>query len=422
MIKKIIGSLTLLISLTTIAQRNNASPYSFFGIGEQANNRTVEEIAMGQVSGAFNSTFQLSFTNPASYASLRLTTFALAGQNNALSIDDGTTSQTGSSTAFSYLALGFPVGERAGVTFGLKPNTSVGYSLTQNMTDSEGELTEINSFTGEGGTNMVFLGFGHKLGKNLSVGIEGAYVFGSIENNLLNRRNGVPLGTMQRSDSDVSGTEIKMGLQYQTYISDKVNLKAGLVVNLSNELRNEGNEYRYSLVNTPSDVISPRDTVLNRSFENRYKNPVKTIISTGVGQENKWYAGLEYAFQDALTIDDGLSANDEIFSYGKFNRVSFGGFYTPKYNSITSYWQRVTYRAGVTFKKTGLIVNNTEVNDFGISFGVGFPMSKQLSNINLGFELGTRGETTNGLVKENYFNFRLGLSLSDKWFTKRKLN
>jgi hypothetical protein len=161
---------------------------------------------------------------------------------------------------------------------------------------------------------------------------------------------------------------------------------------------------------------------LNRSFENRYKNPVKTIISTGVGQENKWYAGLEYAFQDALTIDDGLSANDEIFSYGKFNRVSFGGFYTPKYNSITSYWQRVTYRAGVTFKKTGLIVNNTEVNDFGISFGVGFPMSKQLSNINLGFELGTRGETTNGLVKENYFNFRLGLSLSDKWFTKRKLN
>jgi len=45
----------------------------------------------------------------------------------------------------------------------------------------------------------------------------------------------------------------------------------------------------------------------------------------------------------------------------------------------------------------------------------------QLSNVNFGFELGQRGEKTNNLIQENYFNFRLSLSLSDKWFRKRQL-
>ena len=63
-------------------------------------------------------------------------------------------------------------------------------------------------------------------------------------------------------------------------------------------------------------------------------------------------------------------------------------------------------------------INNESINEFGISFGVGLPINKELSNINLGFEFGKRGTTNNGLVQENYINFRLSLSLNDKWFKK----
>ena len=128
------------------------------------------------------------------------------------------------------------------------------------------------------------------------------------------------------------------------------------------------------------------------------------------------------AFKNALEFADGVFDQNTVVSYNKSNRISVGGFYLPKFNSISSYWSRITYRAGFNFKKTGLIVNNTEVNDFGMSFGVGLPMGKQLSNINVGFELGKRGELNNGLIKENYLNFRLSLTLNDKWFNKRKLD
>ena len=56
-----------------------------------------------------------------------------------------------------------------------------------------------------------------------------------------------------------------------------------------------------------------------------------------------------------------------------------------------------------------------------MSFGVSLPIGLRLSNVNLGFELGKRGTTDNNLIKENYYNFRLSLSLNDKWFRKQKI-
>ena len=424
MIKKITGVLFLLISLHTLAQRNSTSPYSFFGIGDESDSKTVEEIAMGEIGGAFNSTFQLSVTNPASYAHLRFTNFALAGMNQAVQLNDGINKDAGSNASLTYIALGFPIGEKSGLTFGLTPNTAVGYSLSQELFDGNNELTAINLFSGEGGTNKVFLGYGRMIGDKLSIGAEASYVFGTVENSLLNRRDEVPLASLFISETDIRSVNlaVKLGVQYTTKVSEKLTLKSGVVVNLGNELSNKGNEYLFSIENRPDGVISARDTTFSAQIDERFKSPVKTIVSAGIGQENKWYAGIEYAFQNALEFNDAIQENDATFVYDSSNRISIGGFYTPKFNSVTNYWQRLTYRAGLKYEQTGLVVNNTTINNFGISFGVGFPIGRQLSNLNLGFELGQRGEAANNLVRENYFNFRLGLSLSDKWFRKRKLD
>lgn len=421
MIKKIIGLLFLLISVSVLAQKNNTSPYSYFGIGDQSSGKTVQEMSMGEIGGAFNNNYQLNFTNPASLAFLRLTSYNLAAESKGLRIDDGKNKGTSSNTSLSYIALGLPVGKNAGLAFGLKPRTTVGYSLSQEFKNTDGELTAINLFTGEGGTNSVFIGFAHKIGKDFSIGVEASYIFGSIENSLLNRRNGVPLATMQTSESDVSGFIFKAGAQYQTKINEKLTVKSGLVIETSNEISNKGRTYRYSLANVSNGVISPRDTTINAEFNYKFKNPVKTIISAGVGEENKWYAGAEYEFRDALSFNDGFDQNNTISSYTKASRISLGGFYTPKFNSVTNYWQRVTYRAGLKHTETGLMVNNKRVNDFGMSFGVGLPLGKKLSSLNLGFEIGKRGQATDGLIKENYFNMRIGLSFTDQWFKKRKI-
>jgi hypothetical protein len=122
-----------------------------------------------------------------------------------------------------------------------------------------------------------------------------------------------------------------------------------------------------------------------------------------------------------LEFSGGIYDDIEFYRYDKFSNISIGGFFTPNMNSISSYFNRVTYRAGFNYQKTGLVVNETDINEYGISFGVSLPIGLKLSNVNLGFELGKRGTTDNNLVEEQFFNFRLSLSLNDKWFRKQKI-
>jgi len=100
--------------------------------------------------------------------------------------------------------------------------------------------------------------------------------------------------------------------------------------------------------------------------------------------------------------------------------LSAGGQFRPATNDISSYWKRITYRAGARFNQSYLYLNNTRINEFGISFGFGLPMKKTRSTLNIAFEAGARGTTQNNLIRENYFRFSLGASIFDRWFLKRK--
>ncbi|NQV77434.1 MAG: hypothetical protein HQ490_03670 [Lutibacter sp.] len=427
MIKKIIiVVITLFISAGSFAQKNNTSAYSFFGIGDKNNINTVEQLSMGGIGVALNDTYRLNFSNPASVASLSFTTYTLAIENKNINAQDSNSKQSAATTYLSYLALGVPLGEKGGLTFGLLPNSSVGYSLVSNVLDSEDALTEATLYSGEGGTNKVFLTFGYKPYKGLSFGLQGNYVFGKIENSIINQTLTAPLATKFETVSNVKGYSFNMGFQYVTGLSAKVDLNLGASFDLGNTIDAEGQEYLYSV--SLGSFESPRDTILNTKSIGELKSPLKTTLGAGIGKKNKWFAGVDYSFQNALELEGSVFNSYSKIAYDKYSKVALGGFYTPKFNSISSYWERVTYRAGLKFEKTGLLVDAlgngtdfTAIDDFGISFGIGLPLSQQLSNINLGFEFGKRGNTNNGLVQENYFNFRLSLSLNDKWFNKLEI-
>jgi hypothetical protein len=209
-------------------------------------------------------------------------------------------------------------------------------------------------------------------------------------------------------------------------LKENLFLNLGTTLEFENELESEGNEHFYSVSLT--DGI-PRDTLLNSVSRGTYKTPLKTSLGVSISDPNKWATSIDYSFQNPIELGGNLINKNPRLNYSKASVLAIGGFYLPKYNSISSYWDRVVYRAGMRIEKTGLMVdgtgdgaNFTSIDDFGISFGVGLPLGNQVSRLNLGFEFGKRGTTDNGLVEEEYFNFRLGLTLSNKWFRKREIN
>ncbi len=424
MTKKTIVLITILITFSSYSQRNNISPYSFFGIGQTNEAKTVTENTIG-ASSALNSSYKLNFSNPASLGSLRFTTYAIGTENIFTKIDDGNKQQTSSAFSLSYLALGLPVGKNAGIAFGIQPFTKVGYTITDTYTNADNE-SESNLYQGSGRTNRVFLGYGKILPYNISVGLEASYVFGSLDRTILwrNRDRVDQLGTFYKTDTKVGGFSFKIGLQNTYKLNDKINIKSGATALLENKLNYEGNEGLISVINsTNPDIIIPKDEVYARDFKGTANMPLKTALSIGIANSNKWFVGVEYDFQDATSFSANFTQNNNFVKYINTTNLAFGGYYTPKAESITKYWQRITYSAGIHSKQIGLEINNTAVKDFGMSFGVTLPSKRQLSNLNLGFDFGKRGEiNNNGLIKENYYNFRLSLSLNDKWFIKRKLD
>jgi hypothetical protein len=67
------------------------------------------------------------------------------------------------------------------------------------------------------------------------------------------------------------------------------------------------------------------------------------------------------------------------------------------------------------------VINNIPLTETGITFGLGLPLAG-LSNANVGIEISKRGQKDAGLVQETIVALRVGLSLNDIWFIKRKYN
>lgn len=428
MIKKFLVLFTLLISTSFLAQRTSLSPYSFFGIGEEFSPVTVEQASMGGIGVAFSHYKYLNFTNPAAIANLRYTTYGFGGTHKELKLKSATSTQSSALTTFNYVGIGFPIGKKAGFGVGIQPVSSVGYELENTILDANGDITELSLFEGNGGVNRIYFNLGFLLFKDLALGAKASFNFGNINNTIIDQRVGLSLGTKYEEITQVRGSAIQLGAQYKKAVKDDLTITAGAAVKLSNEMRVNGDDYLYSVILLGAAQI-PRDTLSTSGISGTFQMPLKSTLGIGIGKTDKWYAGVEYETQDAYQTAGFLSTTNTAFRYGNSNRIGIGGFYIPKINSISSYFDRITYRFGIRMENTGLLVdgsgtnsNFSEIKDFGISFGLGIPL-KRLSTMNVGFEYGKRGTTDNNLIQENYFNMRLSLSLTDvNWFIKRRID
>src|SRR5665647_3877762 len=102
MIKKIIISACLFLSLMSFAQEGTSSPYSFYGIGDIRFKGTVENRSMAGLS-IMPDSIHINLQNPAGFANLKLTTFSLGGSYNTTKLKtDSQLASTRRTTSVSY--------------------------------------------------------------------------------------------------------------------------------------------------------------------------------------------------------------------------------------------------------------------------------------------------------------------------------
>ncbi|MEY8870584.1 hypothetical protein AB9K24_13835 [Meridianimaribacter flavus] len=424
MIKRLVVVLITFFALQSHAQEGTASPYSFYGIGSLKFKGTVENRSMGGLS-IYTDSIHINLRNPAGYAGNNLkiwneesrpVKFTVGGSYSSTNLKSESQSDNTSTTTFDYFALSVPMG-KFGLGMGLLPYTSVGYKLESNNDD--GNIN--NRYTGEGGLNKAFLAIGYQITEELSVGVDANYNFGNIQNNVAEYRyddDGVLIqyATIEANRSDLSGLNFNIGVSYKTIVSNKLELISGLTYSPKSKIGSKNSRTFTAGTNTiESDLaaegLDQTDLTLPSSFS----------FGVGIGQPRKWFLGAEYSSQNTSEFSNPIFSIDNT-NFVNASSFSLGGFYIPNYDSFSGYWKRATYRAGMRFEHTGLKINNEDIREFGMSFGVGLPVGGMFSNANLGLEFGKRGTTNANLIQENFINFQLSLSLNDRWFQKIKYN
>lgn len=432
------------------AQQGTSSPYSRYAFGELNSGSFSAYAGWGSANIAMADSFLLNVVNPASFANImpHRPVFDIGVGGQLMEIRSSESAERTNTVGLRNIALGFPINKRSGFAFGLMPFSSVGYSMSSIVTESGiGDVTY--SFSGKGGLNRLFLGYGAKLINNadnmLSIGAKGSYLFGNI---LRERKAVYPtytgiLNAKVRHNTIVSDFIFDFGIHYRYRLVNSKGsrqwINAGLSYSLPSEVsaRQEMLSYTYKTTFTENliDTVEYIDTTKGiMNFPQKIGAGISYEINkthSSGGAFTRYVFNLQFETQDWARYAEVFGENRVEDQLRNSNSLAFGFQVTPYASpdinlEKAKIWDLTNYRLGFRYSNTYLQINDTQLKQYGISFGFGIPLlySSSLSMINLGVEIGKRGTTENSLLEENFINFHVGFSISpgsyEGWFYKRK--
>lgn len=418
MIKVNLSLLLFIFTSAIFAQSGSSSPYSGGGLGERNFSGTEANRHMGGLD-VFTDSIHANLNNPASFGFLKLTTYSVGVNYTNNGLSSTTDSFKADTASLDYLAVSIPAGI-FGFSFGILPYSSVGYKVRDLSGSDDFKIS--NRYEGSGGINQTYISIGIPVTKFFAVGASINYNFGKLFYRTGQFLTGIENGTFLSNQSSISGLSYLFSAQANIPIKKKYNFQGMFSFEPKAPLNSENNRvfYTQSINNqSVSDFIEVNlDAigldVTSVDISKTYK------LGLGFGENKKWFLGLQRNLTKSATFNNDFFKRENI-RYRDSKKWTIGGFYIPNYASFTSFWSRVVYRFGFRSEQMSLIVNNIPLTETGISFGVGLPLGG-LSNANVGLEISQRGQKEFGLLKETLIALRIGLSLNDVWFIKRKFN
>lgn len=416
----------LFIPAVLFAQFNNStsSPYSRFGLGDLHSTSFGRSAAMGGASLASRYNLQINSSNPASYTAIDslnfLFEFGMQGHFSKFSTE--TSSMKTNDVNFNYFAMSFRISDIMAASLGIQPYSDVGYNVqVSDVLENTGAI--LNSYYGTGTISKAFLGFAIEPVKNVSVGVNINYLFGELNRN----------SEVYFANTSYYGVQRYQVLRIRDFGLD-FGLQATLPLNNDKEIT-----FAAIFANKPkftdfsSDIIQKNISYYNGSttvydvdtlhFSEEEKGELVFPYTFGGGvsyrKKNVYEINIDYYYQN---WSEATFFGEPSTFLTDLNKFAIGAEWIPDRFSIRSVLNRMAYRAGFKYEQSYHSFGGHQINDFGISFGVGIPIYRSASTLNLGAELGKRGTEDYGLVLENYAKVNFSMNLHDLWFIKRKID
>ena len=314
------------------------TPYSKMGYGMLSDNVSSIQRSMGGVGYAMKGGRIINVMNPASYANVDSLTYLWdvgVDLTNLWSKENGNKGYNFGG-GLDYLTGHFRVTKGLGAAFGLLPYSSVGYSYGGDI-DGGSE-----SRSGNGGFNQLFVGVGYEPVKNLSVGFNFAYLFGSTSNTTLINSNSTSYFNRNMKMRDWNA---QFGLQYSLPLSKGRDL---LTVGATFQPKKSfhGDAWATSFDSQDSKV----DTIGFTSMSGKYEQPASIGVGLSYNLNRKLTLEADYTYQkwSKAKYESIEGFEPSPMHFDDRWKIAGGVQFTP--NKRGSYVGAMSFRAGVFYK------------------------------------------------------------------------
>ena len=420
--KRISAAVVLaIVTVGLLKAQPTTSPYSMYGYGLLRDGATSMQRQMGGIGYALQSGRQINVMNPASYASIDSITFLwdigadLCMNWRTETAADGKQSKGhGIGGGLDYITMQFPLSKYMGMSIGLVPYSSVGYSFGDEV--MHGSLSN----QGTGGINQLYAGVAGKIA-GFSLGANISYDFGNVINDTY-AYTSTGNQTLFEHVMQVRDFNVTLGAQYTARLSKFNRLTLGLTYTPKKSLHGKTWAAFWDIT-----AESAADTVGYTRLSGKYYRP--TSIGAGINftreRTSRFMVEADFSWQNWSKADYPALVDEEgqpVVLAQQFNdRMQFalGAEVVPKLRG--NYLQRIAYRLGANYARDYIKVGDNSLREFTLACGFGLPTAEGKTVINLGFEWKHRQASPQSLIKENYFNITLGLNFNETWFFKRKI-
>ena len=409
---RILLVLLILIPMVTFSQNNTSSPYSKFGAGDLSNVAYGRSLGLGGAGFGLREASFLNTKNPASLTAIDSlsTLFEIGVFGKFTENKSNQLSQLNWDGNLTHIAFGHRYTPWLMGIYGLMPYSDIGYNFRTFKT-VEGDLsTVVTDWQGSGGISKLFYGVGLKVNKNLSLGADVAYYFGPINEKRKTTAMVEPgNSTYMYTNTRYKGLSYKGAFQYTAKLGSK------------------GTGFTLGGMYSPAQIFAGKSTI---TIEQNYNSAVVVPVYSRETTSDPLNIPMSYGagFSFTLKAKYMLAADYEAQAWNLSNAkpyinqsiYSFGIERLPQ-NDL-KYFQRCSYRLGFRYDTGYFTVKGYPIDDMRISMGMGFPVKKTRSTINVSLEAGQRGTTQMGMLRERYSKMTVAFSFHDYWFVKRKID
>ena len=406
----ILVGLFAIIYSSVLAQNIFNSPYSIYGLGIVHKRMSTMNRGMGGTGIAVRDEFNLNYVNPASYGSIvspinSIYEMGFYVESNRYKTNELTELKTNGS--LSNLNYWFKLKPSWSSTVGLSPFSSVSYNI--NIPRNLGGIENVNyTYDGSGTISQLYWGNSIDVIKNLSIGVNLSYLFGSLsKNESINALT--PSGILIFENKITANKfDIDAGIQYVINLRKRKSLVVGLVADDGVSFNAKQKSY---LVDGSSDTLNT-----SKATKLKYTLPASLGVGLSLQTPRSIVAG-DLKFENWREADFPEEETSFLDSW----KFSAGYMYKGNPEAM-GYLGSISLRTGFYLQNYYLRLKEHALPWWGMSFGLSLPVFDNRSSINLTYSFDQLGTLQDGLILQRSQKIMFDVIVRDFWGRKRRFD